>query len=228
MKLYYSRLLCFNVLSGALCAATWIAPAAAQQIAHLYAPQAPAGSAYVRVVNATAASVPVAFAGGRDSLDPGHKIATDYRVVDAAAEVTIKASERAPERIRVKPGTFSTVVLNGDAKSPVITDITDGRNDLKAELRFYNLARDCEASLSIQDGARIFDKVAYGASVKRDINPVQARLTGRCDNAAAASAPVPLPQLKPGGHASLFLIGDGKTSRLIAQADATETYSGAR
>ncbi|WP_051516475.1 alginate O-acetyltransferase AlgF [Herbaspirillum sp. RV1423] len=200
--------------------------ASAQEIARLYAPQAPAGSSYLRVVNPSKKTVKVEFGGKQDTLDPKRKPVSDYRVVDAAVDVAIKADGRLLERIHVKPDSFNTVVLNGTDQALLINDATDGRNDLKAELRFYNLARDCNAALAIQDGATIFERVAYGDHRKRTINPVQARLLGRCDN--TASAALALPPLKSGDHASLFLFGDAGNPRLIGQIDATEAFSGSR
>ncbi|SDH86841.1 alginate O-acetyltransferase AlgF [Paraburkholderia phenazinium] len=202
-------------------------PGSAQEIARLYAPQAPAGSSYLRVVNPSAMVVEVDFAGKQDALDPKRKTVTDYRVVDASRDVLIKADGQALNRIKVTPGSFNTVILTGSTQPQIIADVTDGRDDLKAELRFYNLVRDCNATLSIQGGANVFERVASGDSKKRVINPVQARLQGRCD-AAGSSAAVALPLLKSGDHASIFLLGDSKAPHLVTQIDTTEPYSGDR
>ncbi|MDR3388160.1 MAG: alginate O-acetyltransferase AlgF [Rudaea sp.] len=214
-------------LMAALMLSSLSAPVSAQEIARLYAPQAPAGSSYLRVLNPSAKAVSVEFAGKRDVLDPGRKVVTDYRVVDASLDVAIKVDGRALKRIKLKPGSFNTVVLTGADQPQIIADVTDDRDDLKAELRFYNAARDCNGSLAIQDGATVFDHVANGDSRKRAINPVQARLRGRCD-AAGSSEPALLPALKSGDHVSVFLLGDKANPRLVTQVDATEPYSGTR
>jgi alginate O-acetyltransferase complex protein AlgF len=202
-------------------------PASAQQIARLYAPQAPEGSSYLRVVNPTNHSHDVAFAGKHDVLDPSHRMVTDYRVVDASMEVVIRTDGRALAPLKVKPGSFNTVVLDEEGAPHLIPDTTDGRDDLRAELRFYNLAHACEATLAIADGPSVFADVATNDSRKRVINPVQARLLGRCE-AAGDSAPVALPQMQSGDHASVFLIGDSKSPHLVSQIDRTEPYSGNR
>ncbi|TKC88797.1 cell division protein FtsQ [Trinickia terrae] len=203
----------------------WGAGSTAQEIARLYAPQAPAGSSYLRVVNPLAAAVDVEFAGERDTLDPKRRMSTDYRVVDAAAGVEIKADGHVLGHIGVKPGTFNTVVLTGAGQPRLIADTADGRDDLKAELRFYNLAPKCNGLLAIENGATVFDRVTSGDVRKRVINPVQARLQGRCE-AAGSTAPVALPPLKSGDRASVFLLGDAGAPRLVIQADAIEPYSG--
>ena len=197
-----------------------------QEIARLYAPQAPAGSSYLRVVNPAQKTVKVEFGGKQDVLDPKQQAVSLYRVISAAGDIVIKVDGRALESIRVKPDSFNTVVLNGTDAVLVINDATDGRNDLKAQLRFYNLARDCNATLALQDGAAIFEQVTYGNQRKRAINPVQARLQGRCDS--VHSSAVAMPALKAGDHASFFLLGDAKNVRLIGQLDATEAFAGAR
>lgn len=220
------------MIAAALALAT--APLAAQEIAKLYAPQAPAGSSFVRVLNATGKAMKVSFGNRRDALDNHGRIATDYRVVDAAAKVAIQVDGRTMAQIAVQPGSFNTVVYTGSAAPLAIVDGTDSRNDLKAELRFYNLASGCDATLSLENGAAIFTHVAYANSARRSINPVQARLSGRCDQLGAGSspagsaAPVALPPLKSGDHASLFLLGDSNAPRLAVQVDATEQYAAPR
>lgn len=211
------------LFAGAL-ALAWGPAASAQEIARLYAPQAPAGSSYLRVVNPSAKAVSVEFAGKRDTLDPKRRVSTDYRVVDAAAGVEIKADGHALGRFDVKPGTFNTVVLTAAGQPKLIADASDGRDDLKAELRFYNLAPDCNGALAIENGATVFDRVTSGDTRKRVINPVQARLQGRCE-ASGSTAPVALPTLKSGDHASVFLLGAAAAPRLVIQTDATEPYS---
>ncbi|OLL32649.1 hypothetical protein BTH42_06065 [Burkholderia sp. SRS-W-2-2016] len=207
--------------AGVLCAGV-SAPARAQEIARLYAPQPPAGSSYVRVVNPAAHSAEVEFAGARDTLDPARRIVTDYRVVNAAAGVAIKVNGRALPPFKVQPGSFNTVVLDDGAPAQLIADTTDGRDDLKAELRFYNVTRDCDATLAVDHGPEVFAHVPAGASRKRVINPVQARVAGRCG--AASTAAVALPALRSGDRASVFLVGAGSALRVVAQLDGTAPY----
>jgi alginate O-acetyltransferase complex protein AlgF len=216
--------------AGLLCAAivgsvALSGTALAQEIARLYASQPPAGSSFVRVVNPDAHAVSVEFAGARDTLDPAHRVVTDYRVVDAAAGVVVKVNGRALAPLKVKPGSFNTVVLEKGAPM-LIADDTDGRDDLKAELRFYNVAPGCDATLAVENGPEVFAHVPQDESRKRVINPVQARVVGRCGAAGTtATSAVPLPALKSGDRASVFLLGGG-AMRLVTQLDATAPYSG--
>lgn len=209
-----------------LVAALAASPATAQEIARLYAARAPAGSVYVRIVNADSVAMHVEFGGKRATLDARHPPATDYRIVDASAPMLLKANGKALAPVQMQAGTFNTVIV-ADGKALLLTDATDSRDDLKAELRFYNLARGCQATLSLAGGATVFAHVDFQASAKRNINPVKAELTAACAGAGSAAA-VALPVLKPGDHVSLFLTGTAARPRLQVQADATEIYSGAR
>lgn len=200
--------------------------AQSQEIARLYAARAPAGSAYVRVVNPGGPALAVEFAGKRGMLDTRHPPATDYRIVDASRPMTLEVNGRALAPIPVQAGTFNTIAVIDGAALPLV-DALDNRDDLKAELRFYNFARGCQAGLALRSGGAVFENVAYPVGVKRSINPVKAELVATCAG-GGASAPVMLPSLKSGGHASLFLSGSPAQPRLQVQADATEAYTGAR
>lgn len=206
--------------------ATWTSlPAHAQEIARLYAPQAPAGSSYVRVINATDKAVNIEFARKTNKLDTS-KIATDYRVVSAASALSIKVNGETLSPVKITPDSFTTLIIDQNLQVRAMIDTTDNRNDLKAELRFYNIAAACNASLSIENGAVIFDQTPYGDSKKRTINPVKANVVGHCD--ATASKAAALPALKSGDRTSIFLTGDSQHPRLVVQLDATEPYSGTR
>lgn len=200
--------------------------AQSQEIARLYAARAPAGSAYVRVVNPGGPALAVEFAGKRGMLDTRHPPATDYRIVDASRPMTLEVNGRALAPVPLQAGTFNTIAVIDGAALPLV-DALDNRDDLKAELRFYNFARGCQASLALRSGGAVFENVAYPVGVKRNINPVKAELVATCAG-GGLSAPVMLPTLKSGGHASLFLSGSPAQPRLQVQADATEAYTGAR
>lgn len=200
--------------------------AQAQEIARLYAARAPAGSAYVRVVNPGGPALAIEFAGKRGMLDTRHPPATDYRIVSASKPMVLEVNGRALAPIAVQAGTFNTIAVIDGAALPLL-DALDNRDDLKAELRFYNFARGCQASLALRSGAAVFEQVAYPVGVKRNINPVKAELVATCAGGGTSSA-VALPTLKSGDHASLFLSGPADRPRLQVQADATEIYTGAR
>lgn len=185
-------------------------PAPAQEIARLYAARPPAGSAYVRLVDP----------------DGPHQAATDYRIVDASIPMPLTVNGKVLAPLRLVAGTFNTVIV-ANGKALVLLDATDSRDDLKAELRFYNLVPGCQATLALRGGPTVFGPVAYAAPAKRNINPVRAELVGSCAGAGSAAA-VALPPLKSGDHVSLFLSGAPGQPRLRVQADATEAVRGAR
>lgn len=214
-----------SLLRAALALCALLADAAqAQQIARLYAARAPAGSAYVRVVSAGEQPVRVEFGGKREALDGRRRPVSDYRIIDAAAPMPVKLDGAALAPLALAPGSFNTIVLAGGT-AVLLADATDARDDLKAELRFYNLSPGCDASLALKDGPAVFSGLAFRGAAKRNINPVAAALRGACAAAAnpAATPAAPLPPLKPGDHVSLFLLGPASAPRLHIQADATET-----
>lgn len=213
-------------LLGALVLFNTIGCAAAQEIARLYAAQAPAGSAYVRVVNPGSQALRVEFGGKQENIDGVKRKASDYRIINAAAPMALKADGKPLEPVKLQAGSFNTLIVDG-GKTRLVADATDARNDLKAELRFYNLAAGCKASLALVTGAAVFKDIAYQGDARRHINPVKASLSATCDG-AASSQPFDLPALKPGDHISFFLTGDAKNPGLSGQVDATEAYSGAR
>jgi hypothetical protein len=201
-----------------VCAASF-----AGDIARLYAPQPPAGSSFVRVVNPSQQKLRVSLAGKEDVLSADARIASDYRVIDAARPFVLEAGDKTSKlgEIKVAPDHFFTILLTpGKPGYTVLADNAGARDDLRADLRFYNLVAGCAGGVSLKDGPAVFDEVATNATVKRVINPVKATLAGHCD--AAQAAPFELPPLKPGDRYSLFLVGTAQTPRLTGQADATE------
>lgn len=200
--------------------------AAAQEIGKLYATRPPAGSAFVRIAAATELgettklavnTTPVALAR--------NEIASRYVVAPAnKALAIVVAGSSIKSTLTPLPGRFYTIAIAPAGKDwveRVIDEGTGNSNDLKAELRFFNLAADCKASLRIEDGPQVFEAINPGELKSRTINPVQARLRADCDGAGSG---VELPQLKPGDHYSLFLRKTGSNVTLSGQFDETEPY----
>lgn len=202
----------------------------AQEIAKLYAPRPPAGAAFVRVVNPTAKSVAIRIGNASEaSLVATGTIATPYTVVKADKPLPLMiAGQPLKEALHLTPGEFVTVVLQpqgGGWTSQAIRDPLGDGDDLRAELRFYNLTQHCgQASLLIANTAKtqVFGQVGALATARRSINPVEANLVGQCD--AAATNIAHLPQLQPADHYSFFLVESDGKAKLVGQADATEAY----
>ena len=120
---------------------------------------------------------------------------------------------------------FSTIVVEREAtgwKSYVIEEGHGNLNDLKAQLRFFNLAVGCQASLKVANGPVIFEATEVRSVRSRAINPVQAQLEASCNGQSILLA---LPQLRAGDHFSIFLRGTaGEQLRLSGQHDETEPF----
>ena len=215
----------FRLTACALLASALTLPAAAQEIARLYAPRAPAGSAYVRVISAAPTTIVVDFGGRRETLDGRHP-ASDYRIINAASPMalTVAGQPQGPQRLAAG-GFYSVIVGAGTAQ--LVADSTDGRDDLKAELRFYNLLPGCGATLSLLNGPAVFADTPFQGHAKRNINPVKADLVAACSH-GAASGPVAMPALKAGDHVSFFLRGVPGKPQLTGQVDATEAATSSR
>lgn len=203
-------------------------PAAA--LARLYAVQPPAGSSFVRAVNATQHPLRVAIGAGalEQGLPPEGRIATAYKIVDARHAVALSINGVSTGKpLLLAPNVFATVVIRADGHAHVLQTIIDTpeqHDDLKAELRFYNLAPACMAQLDVAGGPTVFEQVSAGQSRQRAINPVAATVVGHCG--AGAGARLTLPTLKAADHYSIFLIGSNAV--LAGQLAQTEAYKGAR
>ena len=153
------------------------------------------------------------------------EVASRYRAVRADSPIKLSIGGAAiGESITALPDKFYTVVIaHGSAgwSSYAIDEGQGVSNDLKAQLRFFNLMPDCEAALKIAEGPVVFDATAFRSVKSRAINPVQAQLEGTC---GGRSASFNLPQLRSGDHYSLFFREVGGKPALTGQFDETEPY----
>lgn len=198
----------------------------AQELTRLYAPRPPAGSAYVRIVDLDPTDIRLKVAGSRAPVAAG-EVATIYRVVKGGQPVDLSRNGSPLADVPTPPAdTFSTIVITPDGKAHLISDSTDGRNDLKVQLRFYNLVPDCAGAVTLVGGPTVFENAGTNETLSRVINPVEARLEGRCGD--KTSAPIQLPALKAGDHYSLFLVQGASGLELRGQRDETEPYRGSQ
>ena len=202
-------------------------PVAAQEIGKLYAARPPAGYSFVRVAAADKSSdagkVQMAVDGVR--IDD-NAVASRYRAVKAGRPISISIAGTVVDTTIVpRADQFATVVVERDGsgwRGHLIDEGRSNSNDLKAQLRFFNLARGCEALLKVADGPVIFDATPVWHIRSRAINPVQARLEAACGGQNASFA---LPQLRAGDHFSIFLRGkSGESLDLSGQFDETEPF----
>lgn len=197
----------------------------AQDVGKLYAPRPPEGSAFVRLVSALPEPVSLTI-GSLDAvkLSANAENAMDFRLMRGGEAVELVIDGKPlDEKVDVAADSFVTVLLwndKGATKMTAVTDSTRGHDDLKAELRVYNLVPECAGVVAIANGPAVFSDVATGASQKRSINPVSAELVVQC--AANASQPVALPQLKAGDRFSLFISGQADAPVLSGRIDRTQ------
>ncbi|WP_454918868.1 alginate O-acetyltransferase AlgF [Xanthobacter sediminis] len=201
------------------------AGAHAQELTRLYAPKPPAGSAYVRVVDLTRSGALIGFDAGSGVAAAQGEPATIYRIVKGGAPLSLTLGGKPVKGSATPPAdAFSTVVIDMGGAAVLIPDSTEGRNDLKAQLRFYNLVPGCAGAVAVADGPTVFDAVATNETRQRTINPIEATLAARCGEAKTQT--LKLPPLKAGDHFSLFLVPGPNGPVLAGQRDETEPYRG--
>lgn len=199
---------------------------AAGEVARLYAPKPPPGSAFVRVVNLSGTPASFSFGTGPAAKAADGEVATLFRIVKGGVPLALTRDGKpvAGDLVPAADG-FSTVVIPpGGAPALIISDSTEGRNDLKAQLRFYNFAPGCAGAVAVVDGPIVFEDVATFGTRQRVINPIEASLAGRCGGATTAA--LKLPPLKAGDNFSLFLVHEPSGLVLKGQRDETEPYRG--
>jgi len=188
------------------------APASAQIL--LYAQRLPAGTVYMRLVNAlpVAASIQTEFAGKVELGTDGAARVSPYFVSTTLGDklVTLGVDEggkTVTASFTPKSGAFLTIVLHrvGDkVTAGVITDKPE-YNQLRARLAFYNATADCAGgTLAEASGPEIFKAIAPDAAAARGINPVAAKVVAGC---AAGKAPVlNLGELQAGGLYTVWMM----------------------
>lgn len=194
-------------------------------LAGLYAEQPPAGSVFVRLINA-GAPVQVAWANGKPvALPAAGNLATAYRVIDPSKRPELLVNDKAVgiDKLAMTASYATWVVSPTGSDITVIVDESPPANALKVILRITNLLPDCQATLKTAEGATVVDGLPAWHSKARAINPVRATLVANCG--AAVSAPLVLPVLQAGDRFSVFLHGSARSPHLSGQIDATEAYS---
>ncbi|GHF38073.1 alginate O-acetyltransferase complex protein AlgF [Deinococcus metalli] len=180
--------------------------AAAQET--LYAPAPPAGSAFVRVANADAATA--VTLDGKATFRPGAQAVSAYVVVPQGAH-TFRAGS-ATLRVNVAGGQYQTLVLQGGKLRALDAELPG--TVTRARLTLYNFS-DAPASLMTADGrTRLLTDVPAGSVKSLSVNAVSAAL-----GVFAADKPVqtfPTEALRAGASYSAFVFG--------AHADRTAVF----
>lgn len=186
-------------------------------------------SSFVRFVNGGTQPLDVIASGsnGRLTLD-ATKPATEFHAVRAGKPiegVLVRGSATQKVAVTVEPGEFVSVVGLDDGaaglRTAVIHEQPDDFNALKASVALYNLDPQCTSAALLVAGRDIvlLDQVPQDAFRRRQINPVPLRVQLSCAGQAVGQ-PLDLGTLEPGQRATVFLVPDGKQSRLIHATDA--------
>ncbi len=206
-------------------------PATAQEA--LYGVQPPAGSAYVRFANATAAPVQLSSPALPDQALGTADAArvTPYVVVEQVATHTLpvtlhSAGHTVSAELSLRPDAFATVLLRPAADGGVTaTVVSDGAefNQARARVSFYNATASCEgATLAlVPAGTAVFTAVAPGAGRSRSVNPVTAQIRATCGGGAAPD--LQLTGMEVGGSYSIWLMQAAATQAFVSR-DTTAAY----
>ena len=222
-RLAFGTALAFGAGPGAACA---------QEA--LYGKQPPIGSAFIRVVNATAAPLSIEmddFGAMQLGAGQGDRVAP-FRVVEDAAKhpVHVTAKQGGADAILTYPappnGTATILVEPGEGGRLVLRPVVDQVefNQVRARLAFYNAAPGCAAaSLAMEPaGTAVFDNVAAGTTKSRTVNPVQATLRAQCGG--QSSPDLALAGMAIGSSYSIWLMQPGSEPLLFLTKDAAAPY----
>jgi hypothetical protein len=194
----------------------------------VYDPLPPAGSAYIRFVNALDTELTVrldAVPGQHLGVGLDQRV-TAYFVVERVAGRNLPLDAQAGSRsghlgVQAEPGSYVTMVLRrargGDVEAIPIVDHSEF-NQARARLSFYNATTDCvSAALALDpDGPAVFQDVNPGTVKTRSVNPVNARLSASCAGLPPAS--LALDGLEPGGVYSIWLMApDGRSTAFLTR-----------
>lgn len=174
----------------------------------LYGPAAPAGSAFIRVFNASDADFD-ARVGNETISDVGAWQASEFIFLPAGTHPL--AAGDVSQSLDLAADRYYTAVVGADGVRLVDDDNTG--NKLKALLILYNMAGSA-LSLRTQDGKTVvIPDVAKNGSGKREVNPTKVQLAVYSGDTKLADAP-PV-SLARGQAFSLFVVGDAAAPRLV-------------
>ena len=197
-------------------------PAMAQQF--LYDPEPPAGSAFLRFVNAGPAALTLRpdFDVAR-TMTPEARV-SPYVVVERVAGRALAVDGTA---ITLAPGSFNTLIAT-PAGLRLVVDQAEF-NQLRARLAFYNATADCaDATLVLAPGGQaVFQGLAPGEGRSRAVNPAAARLRASCAAGEAAGTAAVAPEfalegLVAGGMYSIWLMRPAGPPLGFMTRDTTE------
>ncbi|AJQ93021.1 alginate O-acetyltransferase AlgF [Gynuella sunshinyii] len=179
--------------------------------AALYAGDAPAGSAFVRLFNALAATVEDVDLGGKDAGDAEPMGSTEYVYLPPGNHALNSSAGHLNATLEADQ--YYTVVVVPGQPLTLIKDQPLG-SQRKALLSFYNLLDQNELSLKTTDGSTtVFSATAFLQSANVEVNAIKVSLTAYLNDARLLDAePV---SLQRGRAFSLFAVGTADQPRLV-------------
>ena len=200
----------------------------------LYGKQPPRGSAFVRIVNATPASV-IVTADFQDDLHLGAATADrvgPYQVVERAAArtLTMTAREGGHEghfTYKAAADGYVTILLEQNAAGVVsFVPVVDQAefNETRARLAFYNAAPGCASAAIGLDpsGPAVFQDVATGTTRSRTVNPVKAVVRASCAGQPGPS--LALGGMELGASYSIWFMQPDAKAVLFMAPDVSAKY----
>lgn len=199
----------------------------------VYDPLPPAGSAYVRFVNAAESAITVKpdFVGvqllGTAASQRVSPFMPIEKVAGRALSLEVQAGPRSVRAsLKADAGSYVTVLIRSDsANGLVVVPVVDNTefNQSRARLSFYSASSCAAASLTIDpDGPIVFPNVAAGTAKARSVNPVTAKIHASCEGKPVPS--IGLEGMEAGGMYSVWLMGAGVSPQSFLTRDVTAKY----
>jgi len=188
-------------------------------------------SSFVRFVNGGQQPVDIIATGSNARMSlTAAKPTTDFLPIKAGKAIEgalVRGTDKKNVSVTVQPGEFASVVGLDDAKgglrSVIVREQPDDFNALKASVAFYNVDAQCASAALMAAGRNVVlvDDVAEGQVKRRQINPVPLSVQLSCGGQPVGK-PLDLGTLEAGQRYTVFLVPDGKGSRIF---NATDTVA---
>ncbi|MEI2414860.1 alginate O-acetyltransferase AlgF [Orrella sp. JC864] len=219
----------FPTLGALLGAAALCAGAAQAAEPALYETGPAQDSSFIRFIDAGAQGLEVTARGSqaRLTLDSGQP-ASPFMAVGAGKPVqgSLRSGQDSREvSVSVEPGQFVSVIATrapqGGLETVVLHEQPDDFNALRASVAFYNLDAQCpEAALQVAGrDARLFENVAHGQAVRRQVNPVALSLQALCGGQPSGE-PLQMGTLAAGERYTVILARQDGGARLFHVIDS--------
>lgn len=185
-------------------------PAATAGDDALYGPEAPPGSAFIRIFNATDQADLNVQVGSKPVPDVEAWEVSDFEFLPPGTHQL--SAGAVTQNVSLQPNRFYTAVVTGEGVR--LLDNQPYKNRLKALVILYNLTDADAVSLRTTDGrSTVIDGVAADASGTREVNPARVPLAVFRGDQQLGQAPSV--SFTRGKAYSLFAVGRASAPRLV-------------